>query len=203
MSAPRWFIDGHYILACNCDFGCPCNFQAPPTAGYCEGVIGFSVREGVYGDVRLDGLSAFLAVKWPGAIHHGGGAGHAYVDADATSGQREALGAIISGRVGGPWAMFASTLVTMEGPDARQIQAAVNGKDTSVSVDGRVAIRFRAIRNPVTEVEVFPRVALPQGLVYQDGEQYALEEFWVNDGPLSFAHPGKCGSLAAVRWDGP
>ncbi len=203
MNVPRWFIDGHYILACNCDFGCPCNFQAPPTAGFCEGLIGFTARAGTFGDVPLDGRSAFLAVRWPGAIHQGGGTGHAYVDADATPAQQNALGTIITGAAGGPWAMFASTFTTIRGPDALRIRSTVAGKDTTVSVENRVAIRFRAIRNPVTQAEVFPRVGLPQGLVYQDGEQFALEEFWVKDGPLDFAHPGKCGSLAAVHWEGP
>lgn len=202
-SPPRWHIEGHYILACNCDYGCPCNFQAPPTTGFCEGLIGFHVTRGALGNVALDGRSAFLAVKWPGAIHHGGGIGHAYVEAAATPDQRDALGTIISGKAGGPWGMFASTMRDIAGPEVVAIATSVAGKDTTVSIGDRAAIRFRAIQNPVTHAEVFPRVALPQGSVYKEGEQYDLAEFWIKDGPHDFSHPGKCGSLAAVRWEGP
>ncbi len=53
--ATKWHINGDYILACNCDYGCPCNFNARPTAGFCQGATGFLVAEGAYGDVRLDG----------------------------------------------------------------------------------------------------------------------------------------------------
>ena len=78
------------------------------------------------------------------------------------------------------------------------------GKDTEVAVDGKVKISFQPIRNPVTRAEANPKVVLPQGFVFQEGDQYALKEFWVNAGPeLSFAHPGKCGELAKVRWQGP
>ncbi|MBA2642648.1 MAG: DUF1326 domain-containing protein, partial [Actinobacteria bacterium] len=32
-----WQAKGTVLVACNCDFGCPCNFNAPPTTGDCEG----------------------------------------------------------------------------------------------------------------------------------------------------------------------
>ncbi len=56
----------------------------------------------------------------------------------------------------------------------------------------------------MTKAEANPKVVLPQGFIFQEGDQYALKEFWVNASPeLSFAHPGKCGELAKVRWQGP
>lgn len=36
-SIPKWRINGHVIVSCNCDYGCPCNFNALPTKGKCEG----------------------------------------------------------------------------------------------------------------------------------------------------------------------
>ena len=31
-SAPlSWVFDADYLQACNCDYGCPCEFSAPPT----------------------------------------------------------------------------------------------------------------------------------------------------------------------------
>src|SRR6266446_3627777 len=35
----RLFVnDPVYLQACHCDYGCPCEFSAPPTAGSCHGV---------------------------------------------------------------------------------------------------------------------------------------------------------------------
>ena len=203
--AIQWHITGHYILACNCDFGCPCNFNARPTMGFCQGAVGFEVTEGAYGDVRLDGHTAFMAVKWPGAIHEGNGGGAYYVDEAAAPAQRDALAKIIMGQAGGaPWAIFATTLSHVLGPYFVKIDVKVAGKNSEASVDGRIRISFQPIRNPVTKAESSPKVVLPQGFVFQEGEQYALKEFWVHEGPeLSFAHPGKCAELAKVRWQGP
>jgi hypothetical protein len=53
--------------------GCPCQFNAPPTHGYCQALLGFAVREGHYGSTRLDGVRFAVAASWPGAIHQGGG----------------------------------------------------------------------------------------------------------------------------------
>ena len=27
----KWTMEADYLQACNCDYGCPCEFQAPPT----------------------------------------------------------------------------------------------------------------------------------------------------------------------------
>ncbi|NPC57753.1 DUF1326 domain-containing protein [Caenimonas soli] len=32
-----WFFEADYFTACNCDWGCPCNFNARPTEGRCMG----------------------------------------------------------------------------------------------------------------------------------------------------------------------
>ncbi len=33
----KWTLTGTVVVACNCDYGCPCNFNALPTQGRCEG----------------------------------------------------------------------------------------------------------------------------------------------------------------------
>jgi hypothetical protein len=203
--ATKWHINGDYVLACNCDYGCPCNFNARPTMGFCQGVVGFQIAEGAYGDVRLDGQKAFVAVKWPGAIHEGNGVAAIFLDESASPPQRDALGKIVSGEAGGPpWAIFATTWSRVLGPYFAKIELRVAGKDTQASVHERFKITFQPIRNQVTKVEAYPKVVLPQGFVFQEGDQYSLKEFWVHASPeLQFAHPGKVGELAKVRWQGP
>ena len=36
-AAEPWHLSGTVFIACNCDYGCPCNFNARPTHGSCEG----------------------------------------------------------------------------------------------------------------------------------------------------------------------
>jgi hypothetical protein len=31
----QWSLQGEYLEACNCDWGCPCKFGATPSKGYC------------------------------------------------------------------------------------------------------------------------------------------------------------------------
>jgi hypothetical protein len=203
--ATKWHIHGDYVLACNCDYGCPCNFNARPSMGFCQGVVGFLVADGAYGDTRLDGQKAFVAVKWPGAIHEGNGVAAIFIDESASAPQRDALSKIVSGEAGGPpWAIFATTWARVLGPYFAKIELKLAGKDTQASVHERFKIAFQPIRNPVTKVEAYPKVVLPQGFVAQELDQYTLKEFWVHASPeLQFAHPGRVGELAKVRWQGP
>ena len=92
-----WSVEGPHVVNCNCDYGCPCQFMAPPTDGTCNGVVGFRVDKGHFGETRLDGLLAVNTYAWPGAIHEGNGAMQSIIDARADAAQRIALTAILQG----------------------------------------------------------------------------------------------------------
>jgi hypothetical protein len=100
--ATQWHINGDYILACNGDYGCPCNFNARPTKGNCKGSIGIHVEDGAYDGVSLNGLNVFLGVKWPGAIYEGEGTVSIYIDESGSPEQRDALLKIVAGEAAGP-----------------------------------------------------------------------------------------------------
>ena len=198
----KWHIHGDYLLGCNCDYGCPCNFNAPPTKGFCEGAIGFRVEEGACDGVRLDGLSAFIGVKWPGAIHEGNGTASIYIEEKATAEQRDALIRIISGEAGGPpFEILANTFSEVVGPKFVPIEVKVAGKNTEVTVGPYIRMAFESIRNPVSGAEVEAKVVLPKGMIFQEGNQYSLKEFRLKDGPrMDMNLDGKCGEHAKVRW---
>jgi hypothetical protein len=70
-NVPQWHVVGDWFDVCRCDLPCPCEFAQAPTDNYCEAVLAYHVREGNYGDVRLDGLSligvsAFEGNLWAG-----------------------------------------------------------------------------------------------------------------------------------------
>jgi hypothetical protein len=65
---PGWQLQVDYVEACNCNFGCSCNFNGYPTDAKCETLIAHHVRQGRFGDISLDGLNAIVAAAWPKAI---------------------------------------------------------------------------------------------------------------------------------------
>ncbi len=99
--ADTWAIKGAWFKNCNCDPGCPCDFNQAPTHGQCEGIIAMRVDEGHFGDVPLDGLKFAGAAWWPGRIDEGNGHIAPIVDESATEEQRQALLTILSGQAGG------------------------------------------------------------------------------------------------------
>ena len=73
MSYVDWMIRTKQIGACSCDYGCPCEFNAPPTRLPCEGVMAMEITEGYFSDIRLDGLRVAGVYNWPGPVHEGKG----------------------------------------------------------------------------------------------------------------------------------
>ena len=107
-----WAMEADYLQACNCDYGCPCEFEAPPTKGFCEGVGAWRITKGNYGSVRLDGLGFGFAARWPGALHQGNGTAALFFDERADAQQREALLQIASGKAGGmPFEIIAAIMM--------------------------------------------------------------------------------------------
>src|SRR5690242_9124576 len=52
----EWAFKGREFTNCNCAYGCPCQFNALPTHGNCQAVIGIQIDEGHHGQTSLDGL---------------------------------------------------------------------------------------------------------------------------------------------------
>src|ERR1039457_4867278 len=89
--ATQWFMEGPWFKNCNCDPGCPCDFNQFPTQDHCEGMVGMRITKGKFGGVDLSGLHWAGVVRWPGAMHEGNGELPPIVDVKATDEQRAAL----------------------------------------------------------------------------------------------------------------
>src|SRR6478672_7986856 len=92
-------LSGDVLIACNCDWGCPCNVNARPTKGFCQGGWIWMIDGGHADDVPLGGLGAAVFAKWPGAIHEGGGRATCYIDARASDAQHAALTRVLRGEL--------------------------------------------------------------------------------------------------------
>jgi hypothetical protein len=199
--APRWTAKGTAIIACNCDWGCPCNFNAAPTKGFCEGGWTWHVSQGAFDDVPLDGLIFSVFVKWPGPIHHGNGEGLILVDERADARQRDAVATLVSGKVGGPWGVLAWTWPKVHGPKPVPYEISGDGVQASVRAGTSLVLESSVIRNPVTGAEAHPGVVLPEGIIVKHADLGSSVVFRVNDG-IAFDHSGQYTAVGPFDYSG-
>lgn len=199
---PAWHLKGQVILACNCDYGCPCNFNGLPTTGKCEGNWNWRIVDGAYGDVALSGLAFGLAVNWPAAIHNGNGDALIVIDERANAAQRNALMNLLAGKAGGPWKIIATTISKVNGPEFAPFDVKWDGFNSSVTAGGFVNLQLEPVKNPVTKAEIHPHAVLPEGMVFKDGMLAASSTFRIS-GPVSFDHSGKYAAAAEFEYHGP
>ncbi|MBV8667323.1 MAG: DUF1326 domain-containing protein [Burkholderiaceae bacterium] len=171
-----WEIEGSELVNCNCSYGCPCQFNALPTHGFCEAMGAIAIEKGHYGATHLDGLRIGFVFHWPGPIHEGKGQCQAAVDERATPEQREALLKIMSGQDTEPFAtmfaVFASTVETMYPPMFIPInfEVDVDARRGRITAGKLFEVAGEPIRNPVTGAEHRVRIDLPNGFEYELAE---------------------------------
>ncbi len=198
----KWHLRGTVVVACNCEYGCPCNFNALPSHGDCEGGWTWHVTEGLHEGVRLDGLTFSMAVDWPGAIHEGNGEALLLIDERADERQREIIGRFLAGQIGGPWAILVNTIVRFHGPQFVPYEVALDDEAHARVRAGEVLeMVTEPIRNPVTGAEVHPRAVLPEGLIFKDGAMLSSVAYKVSDG-IAYDHPGKYAAVAPFAYMG-
>lgn len=172
----EWEIEGSELINCNCAYGCPCQFNALPSKGFCEAMGAISIERGFYGQVDLSGVKLAVVFSWPGPIHEGKGRCLPIVDASASPAQREAVLKIMTGQDTDPFAtmfaVFASTLEKAFDPVFAPIhyQVDVDARRGEIRVDGVFELTAQPIRNPVTGQEHRARIDLPHGFEYEIAE---------------------------------
>ena len=171
-----WRITGLELTSCNCDWGCPCQFNALPTRGDCRAAVAMRIDKGHFGTVKLDGVVWLGLFAWPKAIHEGNGEVLAVVDDRANAEQRDAVLKILTGQETAPGAtifnVFATTFSKVHEPLIRRIEfeGDLESRTGRVRVADLVDVAIEPIRNKVTGAEQRARVQLPQGFEYHEAE---------------------------------
>jgi hypothetical protein len=202
MQQTDWRLNGDWIKNCSCAFGCPCDFNARPTQGNCKGLLGMRVEQGHFGDTKLDGLSFFVVVDFPGPLHEGNGTVQAIIDERATPGQRDALFQILSGKNSAEGTIFhIFSLIVSKMLDPVFAPIAVDfdmdGRTARVSIPGVLETESKPIRNPVTGAEHRIQVVMPEGFEHRKAEiaSARIESM----GGIKFSVPEGHSSLARVE----
>ena len=197
----KWSIEADFLQGCNCDYGCPCEFEAPPTMGFCEGLGAWKITKGRYGNVSLNGLGLGFSAKWPKAIHQGNGTAVIFIDEKAKPGQREALWQIASGQAGGmPFEIIATTFSKVYDPQFVLFKFVVKGKKSSVKIGNLVEIAHEPIKNPVTGKPESVRIEHATGFIFQAAECVSAKECRSSFEDINFSYPGKSGFISKIKY---
>lgn len=201
VDAAKWTIEADYLQACSCEYGCPCEFQAPPSQEFCEGVGAWQINHGNYGDVPLDGLALAFAARWPKAIHLGNGTAALFFDERASPQQRDALMQIATGQAGGmPFEIIVTTLSKVLDPQYVPFEFHLDGKHSRVRVGNAINMSFEPIKNPVTGEPEGVRVEHETGFMFKGADCVSAKTCDSSIGELVFSWPNKAGFVTKVRY---
>lgn len=199
-----WRIAGDYFESCNCDAICPCRTvgERPggrSTHGVCFGVLSWLIGEGHADGVDLGGLAAAFTIRydddepgspWRFVVH---------VDERGSEEQREALAAILLGRLGGddvlrlPWVRKPSELLDVRASPI-EIRHGPDGHELRV---GR-AIELAASR----PVETDERVSCVIPGHHVAGRELYAERLAVADDPFAWELEGNCAFVSTFSYAG-
>ena len=198
-----WQLVGEYFENCSCDVLCPCltsSMLGPADTERCQVPLVCHVREGSLDDVSLDDLNFVMVVDSPAVMSEGGWRVALSVDERANEAQQQALGAILSGNLGGPPEMLAPLIGEMLGVKSVPIHFEWSPTRKRVEVPGIMEFEVESVTNPATgEVLEITNTIHPMGAdlpvatsvkgVYNDPEF-----------GFSFDNTGKNGHYREFAW---
>ena len=201
MAQADWRLEGEWIKNCNCAFGCPCDFNARPTNGKCEGLLGMRITKGHFNSTTLDGLSFFVVVSFPGPLHEGNGQAQPIIEQRASAAQREALFNIMSGKnsaEGTLFQIFSLIVSKMHDPVFAPVTFSFDkvGRTARLVIPGVLETEVEPIKNPVTGAPHRIQVVMPDGFEHRVGE--VASSNIRSSGAIKFETRGGHSTLATV-----
>ena len=203
MTTTRWRMVADETTTCNCAWGCPCQFNAPPTHGRCEAVTAVRIRAGHYGTTKLDGVTFVTAYWWPGPVHEGNGIVQLVIDERATPDQRTALLNIASGKEGCTFfEIFAAVVSTVLDPLYLPIDLSTDREKrvARLKVGDLAEFSVEPIKNPVTGEEHRALIKLPNGFEYKEAEMGNCLANFAKVGDKVISNRNSYAQFAAVDW---
>jgi len=194
-----WRLEGTYFENCNCDMACPCTLSgmtAPADNDRCNLVLIFHIDSGEVDGIDVSGLTVAMAADTPPVMGEGNWRVGLFMDAAASAGQAEALGAVFGGQKGGAFEALAPLYSEMLGMETAPIEYADDGRRHRVKIGDLLEMevedfvsQFSGTGQPVKVSGVgFPNDTLTAGrAVSARMRAFGLE--FANDGKNSFSAP--------------
>lgn len=196
-----YHLKGVFVGGCSCDWGCPCNFEAPPTRGFCEGGGVWHIEQGHYREVPLDGLRIGVSAHSPAALHLGNVTLLCLVADQADLRQRQAIEAMVPKTP--PFNIFYSLASTFLGFHYVPIEMHLEGIRSRVTIPETLELALAPMINPVTREEEPAILMKPKGFTSQVQELCATAVLRFSKEGLAYDHSGKYGEFSPFEYKGP
>jgi hypothetical protein len=202
---PKWNIKADYVETCNCDYGCPCNFNGFPTYGFCRALVLYHIKSGSYGSTKLDGIDVVYAGSWPKAIHEGNGTMQVFISKKTTEDQRKAIVNIFMGKAKGegPFVVFAGTVKYVLDPQFVDIAVKIDGRKSGFSVPGVLDVQIEGFKNPVTGEEQDTKIQIPKGFIWKVADAAKSKVMHILTPNFNFDDSGKNAFVSLIEYKGP
>ena len=189
----KYSLKGHMVSGCNCDWGCPCNFEIAPSHGNCEGVYMWHVESGNYNGVSLDGTTFGQFGLFPEAIHLGNGIVFDVIDERLSPEQRQAVETVLTQVV--PFSVFHDLAPNFLGFQYVPMELHLDGIRSGLKIPGVLDLKLDAMKNPVTGEDELATLTKPTGFTANITELCSAETFTFEVGGKSYNYSGKYGEF--------
>ena len=172
MAHVDWYIEGRSFGGCNCNYGCPCQFEDLPTHGHCTGFEVLHIDKGHFGDIDLTGQKVALLYAWPGPIYEGNGAMQVIIDDGATPEQHDALNRVLQGEETDPeashWWVYRAMCSTVHDTLTKRInfEVDIESRKAHVAIPNVLKSSGRPIQAPHGGGEHRVRIDIPNGIEF-------------------------------------
>lgn len=198
-----WRLKGTYFENCNCDMVCPCSTSGltmPADNERCRVVLVFHVASGEVEGVDVSNRTIAVFADTPPRMLDGNWRVGLFMDAAASPKQAEKLGAVFSGKLGGPMAGLSPLIGEMLGMEVLPIAYADEGRRHRVKIGNAAEIEiedFVPPGSPTGEVSKVTGVFHPANstLTIAKATTSRVKAFG-----LEFSNDGKNGHSTPFAW---
>lgn len=198
-----WRLNGTYFENCNCNMVCPCSTSGltmPADNERCRVVLVFHVALGEVEGVDVSNRTVAVLADTPRQMLDGNWRVGVFMDAAASPSQQEKLGAVFSGKLGGPMAGLVPLIGEMLGMEVVSIQYEDNARQHRVKIGDAAEIEiedFVPPGSPTGEVSKITGAFHPANstLTIAKATKARVKAFG-----LEFSNDGKNGHSAPFSW---
>ena len=198
-----WRLTGTYFENCNCNMVCPCSTSGltmPADNERCRVVLVFHVASGEIEGVDVSNRTIAVLADTPRQMLDGKWRVGVFMDAAASPKQQEKLGAVFSGKLGGPMAGLAPLVGEMLGMEVVPIEYKDDGRRHRVKIGDAAEIEiedFVPPGSPTGEVSKITGAFHPANstLTIAKATKARVKAFG-----LEFSNDGQNGHSAPFSW---
>ena len=196
----NWWADGLLFENCNCTAVCPghVHFSQRCTHEVCRGFWAIRFEGGLVGETDLSGVDAVIAYESPQIMIEGGWKQVILVSDEATPAQAHAIEEVLTGALGGPWAVLAKFVSERLPTRTVPMRMETEGTQKQVRIPGILegiveAIRGRSKEEPVVFENIYNQIHDSTQVIARGSTNY-------DDGTLKIETSGTHGLWSSFSW---